>query len=575
MESLSTPTSLRDRIAPWIEGGLLALVVMVVVSLGGDAVRTSYHGFLHTSLGEAVLRDGLMPENPYHAGTPLHYYTLYPTLGVLLGKLGGGPLWGFAILNIFAAMLMGPALDAFGKRLGLGFTARRCAFFSMVLGFNGLSQWWVSTDTPMVEGASPLLVLLDLTEPVSGLSWDGRLQSFLPKFLNVSSFAISLPFAFFALADNLAGGKRETLRMGVLLGITMALNPLVGGFVAVLVVLEKLPLLKQGVQGLKTLLPAAVVAVLIALPFLLPLLGGSPEGDTTMAGAFPFIGSGAWANLLGPLLLLWPLGIWGVFKLPQDKRPPLCFALGLAALFSFLSLPWSNEYKFPRMEGILLALPAGALLGSLWKTLPGKWVGPPLCFALGSLCVPTFWSTFQAYSEWDLGESNLLNHVEDGRLALRPEGLIQTWPSKVAAAEQELAENAVLLFHPWHPGIRGSALGAQGNPLMPVLSHALFVDAPQIHNASLPDLRERLDASFALWQGRRWVKQDSSPSEPYDSTQALAAIRSKIAGRPLAVVTIKDHPAVQLLMAAGGSLVVEENELAMWLIPPLEATAGN
>lgn len=571
MESLSGKPSLRDRVAPWIEGGLLALVVMVIVTLSGDAVRTSYHGYLHTSLGEAVLRDGLMPENPYHAGTPLHYYTLYPTLGVLLGKLGGGPLWGFAILNMFAAMLMGPALDAFAKRLGLGFAARRFAFFSMVLGFNGLAQWWVSSDTPMVEGASPLLVLLDLTQPMSELSWDGRLQSFLPKFLNVSSFAISLPFAFFALADNLASGKRETLRMGVLLGITMALNPLVGGFVAVLVVLEKLPLLKQGMAGIQTLLPAAGVAVLLALPFLLPLLGGSPEGDSSMAGAFPFIGSGAWANLLGPLLLLWPLGIWGVFKLPKDKRPPLCFALGLAALFSFLSLPWSNEYKFPRMEGILLALPVGAALGSMWKSLPGKLLAP----ALGLLCVPTFLSTFQAYAQWDLGESNLLNHVEDGRLAIRPEGLIQTWPKQIAIAEQELADDAVLLLHPWHPGTQGSALGAQGNPLMPILSHSLFVDSPQIHNASLPDLRERLDASFALWQGRRWVKQESKPSDPYDSSLALKTIRTKVAGRPLAVVTFQDHPAVQLLIATGGSLVAEENGLAMWLLPPLEASVGN
>ena len=110
---------------------------------------------------------------------------------------------------------------------------------------------------------------------------------------------------------------------------------------------------------------------------------------------------------------------------------------------------------------------------------------------------------------------------------------------------------------------------------MPVLSHSLFVDAPQIHNASLPDLRERLDASFALWEGRRWVKQDSKPSEPYDSTVALANIRTKMAGRSLAVITFKEHPVVQLLGAAGGSAVAEENGLAMWLLPPLAVPDGN
>jgi len=565
------PPSLRERIAPWLEGGTLAILVMVIVSLGGDAVRTSYHGYLHAGIGEAVLRDGLMPENPYHAGIALHYYTLYPTLGVLLGKLGGGPLWGFAILNIFAAMLMGPALDAYGKRLGLSFSARRFAFLSMVLGFNGLAAWWVASDVPMVEGASPLIVLLDLTQPMASFSWDGRLQSFLPKFLNVSSFALSLPFAFFALADSFGQSKRELLRMGVLLGVTMALNPLVGGFVAILIAAAKLPLLLSGVEGIKQLLPAVLVALLLAVPFLLPLFTPSPEGEASMAGAFPFVGSGAWANLLGPLHWLLPLGLVGVFRIAKEQRTPLLLALGLAALFSFLSLPWNNEYKFPRMAGILLALPAGAFLACLWKTLPGKFLSPLLL----ALCIPTFWSTYQAYSQWDLGGTNMLDHVEDGRLALRPEALISTWPAQLAAAEKDLPDDTVLVFHPWHPGIRGGSLGSQGNPLVPTLHHSLFVDSPQIHNATLPDLRARLDESFALWQARRWVKQQSAESDYFDPSAALLAMRTRIPERHLAVVTLKDHPAVALLSAAGASLVVEENGLALWLLPPLEAKAGN
>lgn len=572
MEPLSPAPSLRDRTAPWVEGGVLAILVMVVVTLGGDAVRTSYHGFLHTGLGEAVLRDGLLPENPYHAGTPLHYYTLYPTLGVLLGRFGMGPLWGFAILNIFAALLMGPALDALGKRFGLGFAARRCAFLAMVLGFNGLGYWWAMGEEAMPSGALPLLVLLDFTRPVEALQWDGRLQSFLPKFLNVSSYALALPFALFALADNLGKARKELLRCGALLGVTTAINPLVGGFVGMLVVAQQLPLLFLGSAGIKRLLPAVAVAVVIAVPFLLPLLGGSPDGEATLSGSFPFIGSGGWANLLGPLLLLWPLGLLGIRRIPSDRLRPLGLAIGLAVLFSFLSLPWGNEYKFPRLAGILLALPAGACLGAWWSRGFGKVAVP----ALALLCVPTTWSTVSAYAAWDTGDARIVDHVADGRLALKASSAMVTWPPKLAAAEKELPADCVLVMHPSHPGVRGSGMGAQGNQLMPVLDHALYVDSPQIHNASLPDLQERLGEVDAFWEGRRWSAKPGKQTAPLDPLLALQAMRSRIAPRPLAVLSLRVHtPSEARLRAEEATLVAEENGVALWLLPGLPAGDGN
>lgn len=564
--------SLKVRIAPWLEGILLAMLVMVVYSLGGDAVRTSYHGYLHTGLGEGVLRDGLMPENPYHAGTDLHYYTLYPTLGVLLGRLGMGALWGFALLNIFAGALMGPALDAFGKRLGLSFASRRFAFLAMLLGFNGLAYWWTIGAEAMPDGALPLMVLLDLTRPLEALQWDGRLQSFLPKFLNVSSYALSLPFALFALADNLSKRPKESLRCGILTGITLAINPLVGGFTAILVAAEKLPSLRGGKGAFLRLLPAAGVALLFAVPFLLPLFAGAPEGEATMAGTFPFIGSGAWANLVGPLLLLWLLGFWGLRVMPAKSRRPVLYALILASLFSFLSLPWNNEYKFPRMAGILLAIPAGAALGKAWsggiqKLLP---VG------LLALCVPTLWATVQAYGAWDGGTSLLMTKVEQGRLAMREEGKISTWPNALAVAEKELPDEAVLLFHPRHPGITGSGMGAQGNPLVTLLDHPVYVDNPQIHNTSLPDLRLRLDQATAFWEGRRWARKMNAETPAFDPGEALRQIRQTLGARPLAVVSLRYHAeSERRLSEAGAELRAEENGVALWLLPPWSEEDGS
>lgn len=572
MENVNVQPSLRDRTAPWVEGILLALLVMVLYGLGGNEVRTSYHGYLHTGLGEAVLRDGLMPENPYHAGTPLHYYTLYPALGVFLGHLGPGALWGFALLNILAAVLMGPALDAFGKRLQLGFAARRCAFFAMLLGFNGLAYWWTLGAEPMPDGALPLVVLLDLTRPMESLQWDGRLQAFLPKFLNVSSFALALPFAFFALADNLARGKKELLRCGILLGCTMAINPLVGGFTAILVAAEKLPQLKEGKDALLRLLPAAILALVISIPFLLPLFAGSTEGDPSMSGQFPFIGEGAWANLLGPLILLWILGLLGMRTMAASARRPLLYALVLASLFSFLSLPWNNEYKFPRMAAIVLALPTGAFLGHLW----GRGAGKIVVLALAGICAPTLWVTASAYASWDSGSALVMTEVEDGRLRMSEESKNIAWPDALAQAEKGLPEDAVLLFHPRHPSVAGSGMGAQGNPLVTMFDHPVYVDNPQIHNASIPDLRNRLDQATAFWEGRYWARKVTDDIPAYDPNVALQTMREAIAPRPLAVVSLRYHAESEMrLSEAGAELRAESNGVALWLLPPLPAKADN
>jgi hypothetical protein len=575
MEPLTTQPSLRDRIAPWVEGGALAILVLVVVSLGGEAVLTSYHGYLHSAIGEAVLRDGLLPENPYHAGSDLQYYLLYPLLGVLLGRLGGGPLWGFAILNIFAAALMGPALDALSKRFGLDFRARRFAFAAMVLGFNGLGWVYMMTagGEPLPEGAMPLVALLDSTRPFDSMHWDGRLQSFLPKFLNVSSFALSLPFGLFAISENLREGRTALWRCAALLGVTTAVNPLVGLFVGLLVLVQKLPRLREGVTALKELLPAALLALGIAVPFLLPVLLASVQRDPNAASPqLPFEGV-AWANLLGPLFFLL-LGAAFALGSMRQNRTHLLIAIGIVAAFSFSSLPWGNEYKFPRIAGILLAIPVGHLLGGWSKRLPGGLIAGALLL----LCLPMTWQTVKVYSAWGNGATYLLDHVEDGRLAVRESARLKGWPKAVELAEKNLPSNAVLMIHPRHPDVGGGKMGAQGNQLAPLLHHSLLVDSPQIHNSDLIDLRARLDACVGFWESRRWHSNGRKETAAYSSKEALAAARGFNPTRPLALITLDltdmPEPAYQL-KAAGGTLLASENGVAMWLLPPLEAEVGN
>jgi hypothetical protein len=205
----SWPEADRGGRAPWVEGGILAAAVLAILVLGGDAVRASYHGYLHTAVGEAVLRDGLAPENPYHAGAPLRYYTLYPLLGAAIGRLGIGPLWAFALIDVLAALLLAPALDALGRAFGLSFRARRAAFLAAVLGFNGLGWIGLVGAEDPGRGVPPVYALLPMTFGGARFGWDARLQAFLPKFLNVTSYAIALPPALLALAI-CARGKRPS-----------------------------------------------------------------------------------------------------------------------------------------------------------------------------------------------------------------------------------------------------------------------------------------------------------------------------------------------------------------------------
>ena len=136
--------------------------------------------------------------------------------------------------------------------------------------------------------------------------------------------------------------------------------------------------------------------------------------------------------------------------------------------------------------------------------------------------------------------------------------------------------DAVLVMHPWHPGVRGSGMGVQGNQLMPLLDHVLYVDSPQIHNRFLPDLRVRLDESFAFWEGRRWADKSNVQTQPFDPDQALQAMRTRIVPRSLAVLTLSSHAAsAARLQAAGAAMLAEENGVALWLLPALVEAAGN
>lgn len=517
---------MSERRWPWLEGALLAAAVLLLLALGGESVRASYHGYLHASVGEAVLRDGLLPENPYHAGEHLRYYTLYPALGVLLGRICGGSMWGFALLDALAALLLAPALDALGRSLGLSNAARRAAFLVMLLGFNGLGWlgYFVAQGQPF--GAPPVYALAPMTLMSEGIGWDGRLQAFLPKFLNVSSYALALPFALWALAAARPRGA------WIALGLALALNPIVGGFAALVLVAWRLfDAREEGWRALRAWAVSGAAAALLALPFLLPSFVPPPRGPSLIGN--PALGGSRLSNLLGPQHLVLVPALLGLALLARRERLRLVVPIALAALLVLVGeMPQSNEYKMARLLGLVLALPAGAWIATLGAR------GRRACALLGLAALPTAGAVARAYLAY--GAHSELAAPEH---ALDP-GL--------RAAEAAADPRAVLVTGTPAQLSRATRGLVQGNPLAPLLHHALYVDRPQIHNEGQPDLAERLD---------EFERFESS-----GAAEALERMRERFRARPFLFLA-PSTPAEARLRAAGAQLLAP----GLWQLPALGA----
>ena len=531
----------RGRRAPWIEGACLALVVLAVLALGGDAVRASYHGYLHATIGESVLRDGLTPENPYHAGTPLRYYTLYPFLGVLLGRLGFGPLWGFALLNVLAALLLPPALDALGRSLDLPFRARRACFVAAVLGFNGLGWVGLALAPEAGFGAPPVFTLSPMTFASESFGWDPRLQGFLTKFLNVSSFPLALPFALWTLACFV---RPRPGRAVLPAALALAINPLVGGFAGLCALALLAPELARATWTRRIQwLGAGIAAVALALPFLLPGLQPAPDGPL-LTGEVA-VARDTWRNLVGPLLLLLVPGMLGVAAMGAGSRWRWCALAGFAAAVVLTNeLPRTEDfellplrgvlYKFARIHALLWAIPAGVWAARARRLSP----------VLALLCVPTVVVVPWAYLAWAAGGGEQPLRLEGGRMAVKP----ASGPS-LFAAEAEADPRAVVVMPFAWPGAAVAPGLVQGHPVAAALHHPLFVDLPQTHNERLPDLEERL------------VLLD---------TASVASIRAKVPDRPtLWFVDGRTGGLPRALAAAGAQELAREGPLELRALPPL------
>jgi len=288
---------------------------------------------------------------------------------------------------------------------------------------------------------------------------------------------------------------------------------------------------------------------------LLPLMHPAPGGES-LTGGFAFSGP-SWANLIGPSFLLLVLSRWGWPHMQKAPRAALLGAIVLAALLAFVPLPWANQYKLARLFALLLALPAGVALGRFWSVGGAFRIVP---VSLGLICLPTTVFTTSSYLQWGASTSPLPIQTIDSHFQPSPADL-NPFPEDLAHAEANAPSRAVLWLHPNHPGTHAVGSVAQGNALAPLFRHSLFVDKPQIHNDSQPDLRQRLDLSMQFWGDL--LKSSES---------ALTQARQLLADRPFLIVT---HDSALVTVQALGEdsaaeLLATDQGWQMWLLPALE-----
>jgi hypothetical protein len=259
------------------------------------------------------------------------------------------------------------------------------------------------------------------------------------------------------------------------------------------------------------------------------------------------------SNLLGPILILLPLGALGLRSLPPSARRRFLFGAAIAAALVMLGeMPQGNEYKMSRLSGLLWALPAGAWAADLsGSSGPRRW----LPAALALVCVPTTLAVPWAYLGWSAHAEKLPLEVHGGVLAPRAPGL-----SSLFEAEARADPRAVVLLAPSFPGADAGAGLVQGNALAPALHHPLFADLPQIHNDRVQGLAERLamlEAAYGL-------------DERESVSAALARVRSTLPLRPFLVFTVDSEPEPAASLAPlGASLLARGGGCALWSLAAL------
>lgn len=367
--------------------GWLAFVLSLQIR--NPRLIPSWHGFLHTAIVNRFPSPTWVPENPFYAGAPIHYYWVYHAVAAAVARLGHTN----GLVALYALMLLGLIVLVLAAA-GAGRLAASSTAAGLVIGFLALAGvnplgpviaagHHVASGAPLLhqvpvpqvqtafvsDSLSDLLMTRPLL-PQLYVGADWRTGQNLVWFLDISSRGMSLALVL-VLMYLLLRRRRVAGAVGIV-GVTVlltAFNPIVGlvagfGLAGGLVVAAFLP--RVGLAGP----PAPAVQVMrdvallllgcvLAFPTFANLLGTGSHGGLTGPHLLVVKGAMLGANFLVllPLALLGARSEYGAATLPVRAAALAGIALLAGALV--LRLERGNEHNIVNAASVLLALPAG------------------------------------------------------------------------------------------------------------------------------------------------------------------------------------------------------------------------
>jgi hypothetical protein len=359
----------------------------------------SWHGFLHTAIANRFSTLAAPPENPFFAGEPLPYYWFYHLLGYWLSQaLTLDLLHTFHLISWISLAALTIAAALIGRRCFRSTFAGIAIAWLALAGINPLGPG-IALAKHQLQGAP----LADSTTlPVETVFVSDRLSdelithSFLPAmyvtadwhygqnlvwFFDISSRGPALA-ALMLLAYLIVTAEkswRRYLAVAAVSALLAALNPVVG--LAVAGLFAVLYLRQHPMLGI-----AALAGALLASPtyyHLFSRLSGQEGIQLHSSSIPPFV------RAIANFSLLFPLALFGLRR-NRSLLPVTLAGIVLLAVSILVYLPKGNEHSLSNAAQLLLAIPAGAAIGSIRRK--------PIAIALCAAFIPVTAGTLYAFA---------------------------------------------------------------------------------------------------------------------------------------------------------------------------------
>ena len=306
-------------------------------------VRTiNNHGFLHTSIVNSILINGIPPQDPLFYGTTIKYPYMFHLFSATLSHFSNFSIfWIFFLINTLSLVII----------MNLTYFASRKIKKNTL--FNALSVFIVITGfLPIYKIISELIEYSIIRDAAT---------SFLIKFGGINQEPLALTFfilfVYSTIHYSIDEKRTSTILMFISLLGTCYFYPIFSPplfTITLMIFLHKYIKTKEKTNKNKIIKTATILftsLTLLSLPYAINLLSGKGGHNTlTISGLTQIIPKITTSLLLIPYLLLTLFYFWKNKKNTVKKVKPL-FYMGLLISFLFfllasLNQDYYNEYKF-------------------------------------------------------------------------------------------------------------------------------------------------------------------------------------------------------------------------------------